>query len=473
MNTILFSTLIASVLVTGNTFQMNDTIDRYVVDGYVFDGFNGAEIVGRNIVSYKYNYLTSISAGQSPTVIREHEINTKSSYHQGQEMANALYSTIDGKRVITSIQYYITDYQDKYSSGQELWEALNDAWSDENKSARERLPRGRTSHSMGTYSDTPDVDSCLIIIDGKRTHNGLSSISSDDIESVEVVKGSESEKRYGKDGRNGAIIITTKGNTPSLTDKFIVNGKELTKEEFSKMKINDVESVTIVRKTANLKDYFRFGSKKPTEEEYQIEIKNDAQSKLLWSGSIKAYSIHEDGKKENINENNTAVSTPDGNNKYELEVNPDKGLFVHQSFHQNSRQFVETDIELDKCLVIIDGKESKNGLKSVDKNNIGKVSVLKDTQATDRYGAKGRNGVVIITSPGKTAPDFNSFIADGKEVSAQEYSKMDRNKIDMLTIISKEYDLTDYFNTGANVIMVNETVTTTSGEYRKNTGIGW
>ena len=50
---------------------------------------------------------------------------------------------------------------------------------------------------------------------------------------------------------------------------------------------------------------------------------------------------------------------------------------------------------------------------------------------------------------------------------------MDRNKIDMLTIISKEYDLTDYFNTGANVIMVNETVTTTSGEYRKNTGIGW
>ena len=57
MNTILFSTLIASVLVTGNTFQMNDTIDRYVVDGYVFDGFNGAEIVGRNIISYKYNYL--------------------------------------------------------------------------------------------------------------------------------------------------------------------------------------------------------------------------------------------------------------------------------------------------------------------------------------------------------------------------------------------------------------------------------
>ena len=37
----------------------------------------------------------------------------------------------------------------------------------------------------------------------------------------------------------------------------------------------------------------------------------------------------------------------------------------------------------------------------------------------------------------------------------------------LLTIISKEYDLTDYFNTGANIIMVNEIVTTTSGEYRK------
>lgn len=43
----------------------------------------------------------------------------------------------------------------------------------------------------------------------------------------------------------------------------------------------------------------------------------------------------------------------------------------------------------------------------------------------------------------------------------------------LLTIISKEYDLTDYFNTGANIIMVNGIVTTTSGEYRKKTGIGW
>jgi TonB-dependent SusC/RagA subfamily outer membrane receptor len=48
-------------------------------------------------------------------------------------------------------------------------------------------------------------------------------------------------------------------------------------------------------------------------------------------------------------------------------------------------------------LIIIDGKESK-GLKNISQSDIKSISMLKDEAAERRYGKKGRNGVIIITT---------------------------------------------------------------------------
>ncbi len=60
------------------------------------------------------------------------------------------------------------------------------------------------------------------------------------------------------------------------------------------------------------------------------------------------------------------------------------------------------------ALVIIDGVEAKgiNPLNNINPNDIESISVLKDASATAKYGDKGKNGVILITTKkGKKAAD--------------------------------------------------------------------
>ena len=51
----------------------------------------------------------------------------------------------------------------------------------------------------------------------------------------------------------------------------------------------------------------------------------------------------------------------------------------------------------DKLLEFDSMKNEKLDLEIIDTNSIESISVLKANEATDKYGDKGRNGVVIIT----------------------------------------------------------------------------
>lgn len=62
-----------------------------------------------------------------------------------------------------------------------------------------------------------------------------------------------------------------------------------------------------------------------------------------------------------------------------------------------------TTTVLNQPLYVVNGKEiedsiSTNFIKRLDINLIEKVEVLKDAKATSLYGAKGINGVIIITT---------------------------------------------------------------------------
>ncbi|MBF0577966.1 M56 family metallopeptidase [Dysgonomonas sp. GY617] len=63
-----------------------------------------------------------------------------------------------------------------------------------------------------------------------------------------------------------------------------------------------------------------------------------------------------------------------------------------------------TNVSSDKALYIIDGKESSHPtMKALDPKDIESVSVLKDKSATETYGSKGKNGVIIITTKKETS----------------------------------------------------------------------
>jgi TonB-linked SusC/RagA family outer membrane protein len=65
-------------------------------------------------------------------------------------------------------------------------------------------------------------------------------------------------------------------------------------------------------------------------------------------------------------------------------------------------------------LYIIDGVQVESGLSSISPQDIQSIDVLKDAAATAIYGARGANGVIIITTksgkPGRTIVSYNGFI---------------------------------------------------------------
>ena len=65
-------------------------------------------------------------------------------------------------------------------------------------------------------------------------------------------------------------------------------------------------------------------------------------------------------------------------------------------------------------LYIVDGVQVENGLSAIAPQNIQNIDVLKDAAATAIYGARGANGVIVITTkrgkPGKLQVSYNGFI---------------------------------------------------------------
>lgn len=68
--------------------------------------------------------------------------------------------------------------------------------------------------------------------------------------------------------------------------------------------------------------------------------------------------------------------------------------------NKNQSLIDKNDFGDNKPLIVLDGKEMESSydLKSIDSDNIESVSVLKGEKAKDAYGAKGKYGVVVITS---------------------------------------------------------------------------
>ncbi len=65
-------------------------------------------------------------------------------------------------------------------------------------------------------------------------------------------------------------------------------------------------------------------------------------------------------------------------------------------------------------LYIVDGVQVENGLSALSPQNIQTIDVLKDAAATAIYGARGANGVIVITTKsgraGKLSVSYNGFI---------------------------------------------------------------
>jgi TonB-linked SusC/RagA family outer membrane protein len=113
-------------------------------------------------------------------------------------------------------------------------------------------------------------------------------------------------------------------------------------------------------------------------------------------------------------------------------------------------------------LFVLDGIPISGGLNDINPNIIASIEVLKDASATAIYGARGSNGVVLITtkrgSEGRTRVNYDSYIGfteilnkvDVLDAEGWVRYKEASRKTDDLTVLLDPVELTNY-NAGREV----------------------
>jgi len=287
-----------------------------------------------------------------------------------------------------------------------------------------------------TFQPDKAPDKALIILDGKVIDKAkMDAINPEDIYSVNVLKGKDATNIYGRKGKDGVILITSKkpGTEKKITLAYyskdtlgmkngskptiILDGKEVSEDVMKELNPNQIISINITKNDFTARE---LGDKDGKSVIRIITKKNNAIGSS--EGSNVSYSTSSsssgDGKATTIivtskgtgdeKDGNTITvsSSADGNKnvvqkRYIISgANADdkKQFFITTDTEtKNGTTATNSSIKLspDDAYILIDGKEGK--LSDVKAENIEKIEVLKGESAKAKYGDKGAKGVILIT----------------------------------------------------------------------------
>ncbi|MFV0267038.1 MAG: TonB-dependent receptor plug domain-containing protein, partial [Draconibacterium sp.] len=208
----------------------------------------------------------------------------------------------------------------------------------------------------------------LVYVDDKKFEGDLSEIDSEKIKLMDVLKGEAATNLFGEKGKDGATLITTKGNLKTGDPLYFIDGKRVT--DTNKLDTDDIESISVLKGASATALY---GS----------EIGKNGVILITTKSGAKSIG------KQNAKDSEPAVS-----------IVPVK---AQESFNGKSP------------LVILDGKEYKGEMNDIiSPGDISSISVLKDEAATELYGDAAKDGVIIIQTKSykiKSMLEMRKFIA--------------------------------------------------------------
>lgn len=215
-----------------------------------------------------------------------------------------------------------------------------------------------------TVSDTSDP---LIVIDGDATNKGVEevrkNVSTNDIKSITVLKGSEASSIYGDEAKSGVIMITTKrgdsvGNGGNK-DKNIVIKKTITLNGDTLTKVTESERSIVIKEGPG-----------------QITVRRNPRTELKDSGTV-------------ITETRTFI-VRDNSEGSTTTISKGKATDDVQIFFDSSDAKSQP-------LYIVNGKElDPSEFKKIVPSQIKSINVLKGESALKVYGKKGVNGIIEI-----------------------------------------------------------------------------
>jgi TonB-dependent SusC/RagA subfamily outer membrane receptor len=164
-------------------------------------------------------------------------------------------------------------------------------------------------------------------------------------------------------------------------------------------------------------------------------------------------------------------------------VSKNKNIWIEKSKNDNDEPLKIGRVEVTSTfhaddedlnpIIIVNGKvSSEKEMKALDPNSIAKMDVLKGNAATELYGEKGENGVIVITTkenPWKISYDLTTkdvttklnsgidnylYILDGKEISKSDLEKVySKETISSLDVLQGEKAIEKYGNKGINGVV--------------------
>jgi bla regulator protein blaR1 len=322
------------------------------------------------------------------------------------------------------------------------------------------------SANFNTSSDEP-IDPIVIKINTENNKISIGNTSNSDMHFGEgytfVTK--DGNHKIHKSGKGNNVFVYSSDN-----DKHEDEHEVIEKED--KIIIKSGAKIHEIKKVLKDKNVFVISGDKGE----IIDLKGEAIKygkaiieKDKKGNFVKGYK-HKDG--------NVKIWTGDDDKVYEFRSNDDKG---------NDKFFISNK-DGNQPLIILDGKEIVNKKKLddlVEPNNIESISVLKGEAAIKLYGKKGKDGVVEIYSKGKNNnPKINNsvsdikfimgnaeilekkffesndvgenalFILDDKEVSKNEISNLDRNKIETVFVLKGDAATKKYGKKGKDGVII-------------------
>jgi TonB-dependent SusC/RagA subfamily outer membrane receptor len=232
----------------------------------------------------------------------------------------------------------------------------------------------------------------LYVIDGVALPlgQGPADLEPKDIESITVWKGAEATARYGAQGANGVVEITTKaGDRPAPTDS-------------PQFKSDSGSTVIRIRATDEERPLFIIDGQRhpdPAAPPAHLTPENIESTKVL-KGDAAVERYGEDAKHGAV-----VIGTKTGvvveGRRAGAPVDPGAGETIRLGHTKLSQDSLP--------LFVIDGEPLPRGsssLEEIDPNQIDRINVLKGAAATEAYGAEGEHGVVEIFLKGTPAPEF-------------------------------------------------------------------
>ncbi|MFA8434727.1 MAG: TonB-dependent receptor plug domain-containing protein [Marinifilaceae bacterium] len=217
----------------------------------------------------------------------------------------------------------------------------------------------------------------LYVVDGKIVpERKFKKIDSEEIHSMNVLKGSSAILSYGSKGENGVILITTKKNSCKVSNSSGLD--ENLSSPKVKIKGGKIKGAPLYVVNGTIIEDNKFKEIDP-EEIQCINVLKDESATALYGSRGK------NGVILIATKNSSTEKKEDIQNKLET-----KGA---------SRVKIKGGKIKKAPLYVVDGTIIENNkYKEIDPEEIQSINVLKDKSAAALYGSRGRNGVVLITT---------------------------------------------------------------------------